>query len=56
MGFPWWGITTLGVVIGWDTGTVCAGKSLADPRGGTRDACPPGGPNSFIFMQFLAKN
>ena len=31
--------------------------SLADPRGGARDARPPpGGPNSFIFMQFLAKN
>ena len=28
---------------------------LADPRGGARDARPPGGPNSFIFMQFLAK-
>ena len=29
--------------------------ALADPRGGTRDARPPGGPNSFIFMQFSAK-
>ena len=29
--------------------------TLADPRGGTRDVCPPGGPNSFNFMQFLAK-
>ena len=30
--------------------------SLADLRGGARDARPPpGGPNSFIFMQFLAK-
>ena len=24
--------------------------------GGARPWCPPGGPNSFIFMQFLAKN
>ena len=23
-------------------------------KGGARDARPPGGPNSFIFMQFLA--
>ena len=30
-------------------------KSLADLRGGARDARPPGGPNSFIFMQFSAK-
>ena len=30
--------------------------ALADPRGGARDAPPPGGPNSFIFMQFSAKN
>ena len=30
--------------------------ALADPRGGgARDARPPGGPNSFIFMQFSAK-
>ena len=29
---------------------------LADPRGGARDAPPPGGPNSFIFMQFSVKN
>ena len=29
--------------------------SLADPRGGARDARPPWGPNSFIFMQFSAK-
>ena len=27
---------------------------LADLRGGARDAPPPGGPNSFIFMQFSA--
>ena len=30
-------------------------EALADPRGGARDAPPPGGPNSFIFMQFSAK-
>ena len=30
--------------------------ALADPRGGARDARPPGGPNSFIFMQFSEKN
>ena len=23
--------------------------------GGARDACPPGGPNSFDFMQFFGK-
>ena len=28
---------------------------LADLRGGARDKRPPGGPNSFIFMQFSAK-
>ena len=27
--------------------------SVADLRGGARDM-PPGGPNSFIFMRFLA--
>ena len=27
--------------------------TLGDPRGGARDA--PGGPNSFIFMQFSGK-
>ena len=29
--------------------------TVADLRGGARDARPPGGPNSFIFMQFSAK-
>ena len=30
--------------------------SVADLRGGARDARPPpGGPNSFIFMQFSAE-
>ena len=29
-------------------------KALADQRRGTRDACPPLSPISFIFMQFLA--
>ena len=32
-----------------------ATRALADLRGGARDALSPGGPNSFIFMQFLAK-
>ena len=32
-------------------GKKCSGGS----KGGTRDARPPGGPNSFIFMQFSAK-
>ena len=32
-----------------------AGNSLADPRG-TPGMHPPGGPNSVIFMQFVAKN
>ena len=31
-----------------------AGVAVADLRG-VRDACPPGGPNSFNFMQFLGK-
>ena len=30
--------------------------ALADPRGAPGTRAPPGGPNSFIFMQFLAKN
>ena len=30
--------------------------ALADLRGGARDARPPGGSNSFIFMQFSTKN
>ena len=30
--------------------------SLADPRGAPGTRAPPGGPNSFIFMQFSAKN
>ena len=30
-------------------------QPVADLRGGARDARPPGGPNSFIFMQFSAK-
>ena len=31
-------------------------KPLADPRvGGARDAPPPRGPNSFVFMLFSAK-
>ena len=29
--------------------------SLADPRGGRQGRAPPGGPISFIFMQFSAK-
>ena len=29
--------------------------TLADPRGAPGMCAPPGGPNSFIFMQFLAK-
>ena len=35
-------------------------KSIVESQGGggvgTRDAHPPQGPNSFIFMQFSAKN
>ena len=37
----------------------CARKdpfALADPRGAPGTRAPPGGPNSFIFMQFSAKN
>ena len=30
--------------------------ALADPRGAPGTRAPPGGPNSFIFMQFSAKN
>ena len=30
-------------------------KPVADLRGGTRDVRPPGGPNSFNFMQFWGK-
>ena len=30
---------------------MCSGRS----KGGVRDACPPGGPNSFNFMHFLGK-
>ena len=30
--------------------------ALADPGGAPGTRAPPGGPNSFIFMQFLAKN
>ena len=30
-------------------------RIIGGSKGGARDACPPGGPNSFIFMQFLAK-
>ena len=29
--------------------------ALADPRGAPGTRAPPGGPNSFIFMQFSAK-
>ena len=29
--------------------------SIGGSKGGARDARPPGGPNSFIFMQFSAK-
>ena len=29
--------------------------SSGGSKGGTGDACPPGGPNSFNFMQFLGK-
>ena len=28
---------------------------VADLKGGARDTCPPGGPISFNFMQFLGK-
>ena len=28
-------------------------RAVVDLRGGVRDMCPPGGPNSFNFMQFL---
>ena len=31
------------------------GTALADPRGAPGTRAPPGGPNSFIFMQFSAK-
>ena len=30
-------------------------NAVADLRGGARDVAPPGGPNSFNFMQFLGK-
>ena len=30
-------------------------ESIGGSKGGARDARPPPGPNSFIFMQFLAK-
>ena len=50
---------------GWEVTELCLKRifcfqfysALADLRGGARDACPPppGGPNSFIFMQFLPK-
>ena len=29
---------------------------IGGSKGGTRDACPPRGPNSFIFIQFSTKN
>ena len=32
------------------------GIIIGGSKGGDRDARPPGGPNSFIFMQFSAKN
>ena len=32
------------------------GFIIGGSKGGARDASPPGGPNSFIFMQFAAKN
>ena len=40
----------------WANGYCSKWYALADPRGGARDARPPWGPNSFIFMQFSAKN
>ena len=33
----------------------CKSACIGGSKGGARDARPPGGPNSFIFMQFLAK-
>ena len=43
--------------VGWGhlLSTKVEPSSLADLRGAPGTRAPPGGPNSFIFMQFLAK-